>query len=305
MTPDADLMILGAGPAGLAAAQYGARANLRVAVIEALSVGGQALHIDRLENYPGLAPVSGQEFALAMRRQAEDLGAVFIMEKAGSLEKDGGIFTAALASGRSLTARSAVAATGAKHRALGVPGEERLAGSGVSYCAACDGPFFRNKRVFVVGGGDAACDEARFLSRLCAEVVLIHRRGALRAQKALASRIQGSPRIETRFHTRLRGIQGESAVRSLVLERLDTGERYEEDADGVFICVGITPQTAGLPRLSLDGEGYILTDQAMATSLAGLFAAGDVRSCPFRQAVVAAAEGAVAAHSAASYIACG
>jgi thioredoxin reductase (NADPH) len=306
MTPENDLLILGAGPAGLAAAQYGARAALRVAVIEAVAAGGQALHIDRLENYPGLAPQSGSAFADAMLRQAEGFGACFIMEKAESLEKAGDIFTVTLESGRRLTAWAVIAATGAGHRTLGIPGEERLGGRGVSYCAGCDGPFFKGKRIFVIGGGDAACDEAQFLARLSPRVTLALRRGEFRAQKALSLRVLANPRIETRFNTCVREIRGEEAVESLVLERADTGERYTEPADGVFIFAGAAPRTEALrPLLAgcFDRGGFILTDDALATPVAGLFAAGDVRACPFRQVVTATGAGAAAAHGAAAYIA--
>ncbi|MDR2484054.1 MAG: thioredoxin-disulfide reductase [Treponema sp.] len=308
MKPDRDLIILGAGPAGLTAAQYGSRANLQVTVIEELSPGGQALFIDTLENYPGnivkgtAAPKSGFELAQDMHRQAEDFGAAFITETAGSLKKEGELFRVTLGSGNTLTALAVIVATGAKHRKLGIPGEEEFAGRGVSYCASCDGPFFKGKKIFVIGGGDAACDEAQFLSRLSPAVAVLHRRDRFRAQKALAERVLSNPRIEVRFNTRLREIRGDQKVTALMLENTETGESYREAGDAVFIFAGTLPQTAAAPDVPKDENGYILTDQAMATSVPGLFAAGDVRSCPFRQVVVAAGEGAVAAHSAAEYI---
>jgi thioredoxin reductase (NADPH) len=306
--PDIDLIILGAGPAGLTAAQYGARANLQVLVVEELSPGGQALFIDALENYPGniakgsSTVKSGFELAQDMRRQAEDFGAQFISEKAQSLSKKGDVFEVTLGNGKTLTALSIILATGAKHRKADIPGEETFSGRGVSYCANCDGPFFKGKKIFVVGGGDAACDEAQFLSRLSPTVVILHRRDQFRAQKALAERVLHNPRIEVRFNTQIREIRGEQKVSAVALERMNTGEHYEEAADAVFIFIGTIPQTALVPDLQKDEQGYILTDQGMGTSISGLFAAGDVRSCPFRQVVVAAGEGAVAAHSAAAYI---
>ncbi|MDR2393871.1 MAG: FAD-dependent oxidoreductase [Treponema sp.] len=305
---DADLLILGAGPAGLTAAQYGARANLRVLVVEELAPGGQALFIDTLENYPGYLASdpgtgkSGFEFAQNMHRQATTFGARFITQTAQALHKEGDIFTLTLENGEPLRGLAVIVATGAKHRLLDISGELEFAGKGVSYCATCDGPFFKGKRLFVVGGGDMACDEAQFLSHLSSQVVLVHRRDRFRAQKALAERVLHNPHITVRFNTRLQEIRGEKKVSSLVLGNTLTGESYEEAGDAVFICVGTIPQTSLVPQVQKDEQGYIITDQGMATSIAGIFCAGDVRACPFRQVVVAAGEGAVAAHSAAAYI---
>ncbi|MDR2247727.1 MAG: thioredoxin-disulfide reductase [Treponema sp.] len=310
-TSDAELIILGGGPAGLTAAQYGARANLQVLVVEQLAPGGQALLIDKLENYPGIPPdTSGYDFAGGLRRQAEEFGAAFLSDSVLSLTKEGNCFRLILGSGGTLEAPAVIIATGAEHRVLDIPGEAEFYGRGVSYCATCDGPFFKNKKIFVVGGGDAACDEARYLSRFSPQVVLIHRRDRFRAQKAIAERTLNNPNIKARFNTRMLEIRGDGQVSSVVLERVDTGGRYEEDAAAVFIFTGTVPRTAfvsGLGSdagavLEFDENGYIVTDQTMATALPGLFAAGDVRAAPFRQVVVAAGEGAVAAHSAAAYI---
>lgn len=299
---DADLIIIGAGPAGLAAAQYGARANLRTILVEEMAPGGQALLIDRLENYPGYAePKSGYEFAEDMRRQAEAFGADFVAETVAGLKKDGELFEVALGS-RTITSYAVLLATGAKHRLLGVPGEAEFSGRGVSYCATCDGPFFKGKKMFVVGGGDAACDEAQFLAKLSDKVVMVHRRDRFRAQKALADRVLRNPAIEVRFNTRVVEIKGDKKVASVVLEDAVTGERKEEAADAVFVFVGSIPQTQLVPDAATDESGSVVTDQRMETSIKGLFAAGDVRATPFRQVVVAAGEGAVAAHSAAQYI---
>jgi thioredoxin reductase (NADPH) len=307
-TPNAELIIIGGGPAGLTAAQYGARANLPVLVIEQLAPGGQTLLIDKLENYPGIAPdTAGYDFAEGLRRRACEFGAEFLSDSVLSLGKEGGRFRLALGSGGTLEAPAVIIATGTKHRTLDIPGEAEFYGRGVSYCATCDGPFFKNRKIFVAGGGDAACDEAQYLSRLSSQVVLIHRRDRFRAQKAIAERTLNNPNIEVRFNTRILEIRGDRQVSSVTLERIDKGERYEEDAAAVFVFVGTLPQTAyisgpGLRALELDESGYIVTDQTMATGVPGLFAAGDVRATPFRQVVVAAGEGAVAAHSAAAYI---
>ncbi len=300
---DTDLVIIGAGAAGLSAAQYGARANLRTMVIEEMAPGGQALLIDHLENYPGYAePKSGFEFAQDMHRQAEKFGAQFTSDTVTELRKEGDAFALTLGSGGVLTARAVVLATGAKHRTLDIPGEAEFSGRGVSYCATCDGPFFKGKKMFVVGGGDAACDEAQFLAKLTDKVVMIHRRDRFRAQKSLADRVLKNPNIEIRFNTRMVEIKGDKKVSSVVLEKTDAGERYEEETDAVFVFVGSIPQTALVPDAEKDESGSVVTDQRMESSVRGLFIAGDVRATPFRQVVVAAAEGAIAAHAASQYI---
>jgi len=311
-TVDTDLIIVGAGPAGLTAAQYGARANLKVLVIEELSVGGQALLIDALENYPGnvggegYGPKTGYEFAMDLHRQAESFGALFFYGEVNSLDKDGDIFTVGLSDGTTRAATAVIIATGAKPRLLDVPGEKEFTGRGVSYCATCDGNFFRNKKIFVAGGGDAACDEARYLSRLTDKVVMVHRRDSFRAQKALVKRTLENPNIEVRFNTVIKEINGEKKVKSVVLADTKTGETHGEDADAVFIFAGTVPQSSLVAgnklNVKLDESGYIITDQKMAANIPGLYAAGDVRSGAFRQVVTAAADGAIAAHNASEYI---
>jgi thioredoxin reductase (NADPH) len=313
---DANLLIIGAGPAGLTAAQYGARANLKVLVIEQLAPGGQTLLIDVLENYPGnverkdpqgnvcAGPRTGYEFAQDLHSQAEAFGASFLGEAVSELHKDGEIFTAILDSGEKRTAHAVIIATGATHRNLDIPGEQQFMGRGISHCATCDGAFFRNRKIFVVGGGDAACDDAQYLSRLSQQVILIHRRDRFRAQKALAERVLHNPNIEVRLNTIMKEIKGEQKLSSVVLEH--EGRTYEESADAVFIFAGTIPQSSLVThdsiKAKLDEAGYIITGQNMATSVPGLFAAGDVRSGTFRQVIVAAGEGAVAAHNAAEYI---
>ena len=331
-----DLIIIGAGPAGLSAAQYGARANLKTTVIEQLAPGGQALVIDVLENYPGnvercdsegrviAGPKSGFEFSQDLHRQAESFGAFFVSGSVILLEKSADGFVVTLADSRRHISRAVIIATGSVHRLLNIPGEKEFTGRGVSYCAICDGPFFKNKKIFVSGGGDAACDEAQYLSRLSSQVILVHRRDRFRAQKALAERVMRNQNIDVRLNTVIREIKGSDTgakVGAVVLERTlndgrGTGEIYEETANAVFIFVGTIPQSAlvsgsrvadvagvsGGINAELDETGAIITDQKMASSVPGLFAAGDVRSGAFRQVVVAAGEGAIAAHSAAEYI---
>jgi thioredoxin reductase (NADPH) len=318
MLTDVDLIIIGGGPAGLTAAQYGARSNLSVLVLEQLAAGGQALLIDVLENYPGIVPgKTGFDFCEDLRRQAEGFGAKFFTEQAQTFSKEGETFTITLGSGQSLRAPAVILATGAKHRTLDIPGEKEFFGRGVSYCATCDGPFFKNKKIFVVGGGDAACDEAQYLSHLTSQVIMIHRREKFRAQRALADRVLHNPNIEVRFNTVMKEIRGTGGkVSSVVLgeagqypakkEELSPIPSCEvESADAVFIFTGTVPQTSlvsGSLVAKTDEAGYIVTDERMATSVPGLFAAGDVRASPFRQVITAAADGAVAAHCAAAYI---
>jgi len=313
---DFDLIIIGAGPAGLTAAQYGARSNLKVLVIEQLSAGGQALLIDILENYPGnvsqkdpegaeiSGPKSGYEFAMDLHRQAESFGAVFKSGVVTLIKKESGRFIVSLADGSIISAVSVIIAAGSKPRLLDVPGEKDFTGRGVSYCATCDGFFFKGKKIFVIGGGDAACDEARYLSHLSDKIILVHRRDTFRAQKSLAKRTLENPNIKTRFNTVLKEIKGEIKVKSVLLENVLTGEKSEEEADAVFIFAGMVPQSslASCVNAALDDEGYIVTDTQMATNVPGLYAAGDVRSGAFRQVVTAAADGATAAHNAAKYI---
>lgn len=301
MESEYDLVVIGAGAAGLSAAQYGARAGLSTLLVEEIAPGGQALLIDGLENYPALVgPVSGYDFAEAMRAQAESFGVSFLTATVDSLLKKDERFVLETSEGtiRSLTV---VLATGAKHRHLDVPGEERLAGRGVSYCATCDGPFFKGKRMVVVGGGDAACDEAMFLSKLADRVVMVHRKDRLRAQGSLAERVLKNPKIEVRFETVVKEIRGEKKVESVVLEDKDKGA-YEEPTSAVFVFVGSIPQTQLAGDAQKGDGGSLITDEHMRTSVPGLFAAGDVRVTPFRQLVTAAADGATAAHSAAQYI---
>lgn len=300
---DADVIIVGAGAAGLTAGQYAARANLNTLIIEQISPGGQALIIGKLENYPGnITHRTGMEFSDDMRQQAENFGAKIISDSVESIKKEDHTFFVTLGDDSILKSPTVIIATGAKHRLLGVPGEKELYGRGVSYCAVCDGPFFKNKKILVVGGGDSACDEGMFLSNLTEEVLLIHRKDRFRAQKGLAERVLKHQHIDVRFNSRLAEIKGDKKVTSVIIENIDDSTTYEEAVDAVFIFVGSIPQTQLVPNIEKDEGGYIITDESKQTSVPGLYAAGDVRSSLFRQVVTAAADGAIAAHSAAQYI---
>jgi len=297
-----DIVIIGAGAAGLT------DQDLVSLVIEQTANGGQCLLIEGLENYPGFPdPIDGYDFTERFERQARQFGADFAIATVSSLEKEGDAFELETSEGP-VSASAVILATGAQHRHLDVPGELELAGRGVSYCATCDGPFFRNRRILVVGGGDAACDEASFLSKLSDRITIVHRRDRFRAQPAVAQRVLDNPNIAVRFNTVVREIHavknplGIEQVGAVTLEDVESGEQERVEMDAVFVFVGSIPQTGLVPELPKDEAGYILTDQQMETEVPGLFAVGDVRATPFRQLVVAAGEGAVAAHRAARHI---
>ena len=302
MKVDKDMIIIGGGPAGLTAAQYGSRANLNVLLLEEMAPGGQGLLIDTLENYPGFPEaITGIEFSQQMEKQAIKFGTEIITTTAGNLKKEGNIFSVETSKG-TFTSYTVILATGAKHRLMDVPGEKEFTGKGVSYCATCDGPFFRNKKILVVGGGDAACDEAQFLSAITNNVIIIHRKERFRAQRSLANRVLNNKNIEVRFKTILREIKGDTKVKSVLLKSTDTGKEYEQQIDAVFAFIGIIPQNSLVPDLEKDDSGYIVTNQRMETEMPGLYTIGDLRSTPFRQIVVASGEGAIAAHCAVQYI---
>lgn len=301
MNAEKDIIIIGGGPAGLTAAQYSARGNLKTLLIEEMGSGGQVLLINDLENYPGFKePISGMQLSDDMEKQALKFGAEIINDSVTRIEKKGNIFHVTTDSGEH-TSYAVIVATGAKHKKLMIKGEDEFSGRGVSYCATCDGPFFKNKKILVIGGGDAACDEATYLSKLTDKVVMIHRKERFRAQKALAERVEKNKNIEIRFNTECREIKGTAKVEKVVLET-SGGKKYEEDFDAVFIFIGSLPQTKVLPDVSKDEAGFVIVDCNMETSIKGLFAAGDVRDTPFRQIIVSCGDGAIAAHSAALLI---
>ncbi|MDR3311586.1 MAG: FAD-dependent oxidoreductase [Spirochaetaceae bacterium] len=303
-----DFIIIGGGAAGLTAALYAARSNLKTLVIEQAVPGGQAQNIAALENYPGLFPFpEGAAFSAALENQVRHFGADIIQTIVMGMEKQDGEFVLRLSSPvppgtAELRAPTVLLASGAFPRLLGAPGEKELAGCGVSYCAVCDGPFFRNRPVAVVGGGNSACDEAAYLAEIASQVTIIHRRSEFRADPAVSRRALGHPKITVKFNTAVKEIRGIEKVDSLILESTLTGEREQFPIAGVFIFAGLLPQTSLVPEVQKDGEGYIVTDERMATSIPGLFAAGDLRSKPLRQIVTACADGAVAADSANKYL---
>ena len=297
-----EFIIIGAGAAGLSAAQYASRANIKTLVIDQGLPGGQATNISSLENYPGLFPaLSGPEWIQNMKNQAESFGAKIIQTQVSEVKKTDSGFSISTSSG-AFSSDTVLIATGAEHRKLSAPGEAELSGRGVSYCATCDGPFFRNKNVVVVGGGDSACDEATYLSTICSSVTVVHRKSQFRAQKSVAARVLSNPKITVRFNAQVTKIIGEKRVSSVELTDTLTGEKSTLDTSAVFIFVGMIPRTDIFEGLTLDESGYIKTNEDMETSVPGLFAAGDIRSKSFRQIVTACADGAIAANSAAKFL---
>ena len=296
-----DYVIIGAGCAGLASAQYAARGGLSVLMLDLAGAGGQVLQIADLENYPGVFPaVDGATYMMTMQKQAESFGAKIVQAQVLSIDKTGGSFLVK-AKKASYEATCLCIATGAIHRNLEVPGEKELSGRGVSYCATCDGPFFRNKKIVVVGGGDSACSEAIYLSTISGDVSIIHRRDKFRAQQAVIDKMLEAG-VKPVYDSVVKSINGQGRVQSVTIENVKTGEQSELSTDAVFIFTGMLPQTDLVEMLPKDPSGYILTDENMETSVPGLFAAGDVRSKPFRQVVTAVSDGAIAAHVASERI---
>ena len=296
-----DYVIIGAGCAGLASAQYAARGGLSVLVLDVAGAGGQVLQISELENYPGVFPaVDGAAYMMTMQKQAEAFGAKIVQAQVLSIDKTGGNFLVKTRKA-AFEAACMCIATGAIHRDLGVPGEKEFSGRGVSYCATCDGPFFRNKKIVVVGGGDSACSEAIYLSSLSSDVTIIHRRDKFRAQQAVIDKMLAAG-VKPLYDSVVKEIKGSAKVESIIVENVKNGEQSELTTDAVFIFAGMLPQTELVEMLAKDPAGYIITDENMETQVPGLFAAGDVRSKPFRQVVTAVSDGAIAAHVASERI---
>lgn len=292
-----DYIIIGAGPAGLAGAQYAARGGLKTLVLEGMGPGGQVMQINELENYPGVFPaINGSEFIETMKQQAESFGAEIAYVQVLSIDKTGDIFVIKTRD-TEYHSKCLCIATGAIHRNLEVPGEKELTGRGVSYCAVCDGPFFRNKKIVVVGGGDSACSEAIYLSTISSDVQIIHRRDSFRAQKAVVEKMLNKG-VKPVYDSVVKQINGTVKVESVTVENVKTGEQSEIACDAVFVFTGMIPQTNLVDMLPKDEGGYIKTNEEMETIIPGLFAAGDVRSKSFRQIVTAVSDGAIAANRA-------
>ncbi|MDY3983943.1 thioredoxin-disulfide reductase [Dysosmobacter sp.] len=298
-----DVLIVGGGPAGYGAALYAARAGLTALVLESTVPGGQIAQAETVENYPGIdTAVSGIALAERLRRGAERAGAKTVLTTVTALELTETLKTAETRAG-TFTGRAVIYAAGAAARRLEVPGEEALRGRGVSYCAACDGAFFRGRDVAVVGGGNSAASEALTLSRLCRRVYLLHRRDRLRAEQSAVRALEQAKNVTFLWNTQPEAVLGKEAVTGLRYTDLTRGQSRELRCDGVFAAIGRVPSTALLAgQLTLDEGGYVAADETTRTGLPGVFAAGDVRAKPLRQAVTAAADGAVAAHFAQEYL---
>ena len=295
-----DVIILGAGPAGLTAGIYAARGGLNAVIVESKAVGGQAALTAEIENYPGFESVSGFELVSLIQAQCERLGVAFVYDNPVNVSLDGNIKSVETAYSGVLEARAVILATGAMPRTLGLPRESALMGGGVSYCATCDGAFFKGKAVAVVGGGNTAAEDALYLEKFASSVTLIHRRDALRADAILAKRIAEST-VKVAWDSVVTQLNGENKLSSVTLKNVKTGELGDLPVSGLFVAVGQTPATEGLKGVELDG-GYIVTDEEMHTSLPGVFAAGDVRKKTLRQVVTATADGAIAAESAIKFL---
>ena len=297
-----DTIIIGAGPAGMTAALYAARSSLKVALIEGGLPGGQMNNTSDIENYPGYANISGPELAEKMFEPLENLGVEHLYGFVENVE-DYGEFKKVVTDDQVYETRTVIVATGSKHRLLGVPGEEELNSRGVSYCAVCDGAFFRDQDLLVVGGGDSAVEEAIFLTRFAKSVTIIHRRDELRAQKVLQDRAFANEKINFIWDSVVKEIKGENRVESVAIENVKTGQVTEQAFGGVFIYVGLDPVSDFVQELQIrDQAGWIVTDDHMKTSVAGVFAVGDVRQKNLRQVTTAVGDGAIAGQEAYKYI---
>ena len=302
-----DLVIVGAGPAGLSAAIYASRAMLDFVVLEQTSPGGQVLQTTDIDNYPGVPATQGFELMDAFQRQATDLGATIVSDVVQSIDRNiDGTFNVVCA-GQTYTSKAVVVATGATPRPAGFQNESDWSGRGVSYCGTCDGMFYRNKLVYAIGGGNTAVEEALFLTRFASKVILCVRKDHLRAQPALAKELEENEKVEIRYLTSITGVSGNDLLTTVTLRNNETGEEYTEEHDegsfGVFVFVGYQPVTETLGDLvELSESGAVVTNERMETKTPGLFCAGDIREKPLRQIITAAADGAVAASMAASYL---
>lgn len=298
-----DTIIIGAGPAGMTAALYAARSNLKVALLERGIPGGQMNNTADIENYPGYANISGPELAEKMFEPLENLGVEHLFGLVEKIE-DRGDFKEIITEDERFEAKTVIIASGANHRHLGVPGEEDYNSRGVSYCAVCDGAFFRDEDLLVVGGGDSAVEEAIFLTRFAKSVTIVHRRDELRAQKVLQDRAFANEKIRFVWDSVVESIHGnERKVTGVTFKNVKTGEVSQAEFGGIFIYVGLDPVSEFAADLGITDEaGWILTDHQMKTSVAGIYAVGDVRQKDLRQITTAVGDGAIASQEAYKYL---
>lgn len=291
-----DVIIIGAGTAGLTAAIYALRAGKSVLVLEQGTYGGQIINTPKVENYPGIEEISGYEFASGLFRQAEKLGMEYRSEKVTNIRVDKIVETTA----GSYQAKALILATGAKNRPLGIEKEAEYVGKGISYCATCDGMFFRGKKVAVVGGGNTALEDASFLSNYCEKVYVIHRRETFRGEEKLVEELRGKENVEFLLNKTVQAVEGSPTLQAVKLYDKISGSESRLEISGLFVAIGQMPETESFKGLvELDENGYIRAGEDCRTNVAGIFAAGDCRSKMVRQLTTAAADGAVAALSAA------
>jgi thioredoxin reductase (NADPH) len=303
--PPRNVIVIGSGPAGLTAALYAARANLKPLVVEGIEAGGQLMLTTAVENYPGWPEgIMGPDLMAAMRAQAERFGAALVRENVTAVDFSRRPFVVQLAE-QTHEARAVIVATGASAKLLGLPSERTLMGHGVSTCATCDGFFFRNKPIAVVGGGDSALEEATFLTRFASSVAVIHRRDALRASKIMQDKARANPKITFVWDTEVVDVRdpGKGVVSSLRLRNVKTGEEIDLAVEGLFVAIGHTPNTSLFAgQLETDAAGYLVTHGGARTNVPGVFACGDVQDHVYRQAVTAAGSGCMAAIDAERYL---
>ncbi len=297
-----DLIIVGAGPAGMTAALYALRASKSVLLLDSAGYGGQITLSDKVENYPGAPDINGYDLAESMMKQIRSLGNPLKSGRVTHIQKDGDIFTVQCGE-TAYTARAVILATGVTHRRLEVPGEAERIGRGVSFCAVCDGNFYRNKQVAVVGGGNTALQDALFLAPICEHIYLVHRREGFRAEDRLVEMARKTSNITILTDTVVKEIRGEGRVEALAVQNVKTGEEQALAVSGVFEAVGSIPQNRAFAHLApLDQDGYFLSGEDCTTSVPGLFAAGDARTKRIRQLTTATADGTVAALGAIDYL---
>lgn len=299
-----DVIIIGGGPAGLTAGLYASRARLKTLLVEKGFAGGQVMTADWIENYPGFEEgISGVELSRRFERHAVKFGLEILQSAVAGVTLNGNIKHVTLEDGKHFETKAVIFATGASPRLLNIEGENELKGKGVSYCATCDGAFFKGEKLAVIGGGDSALEEAAFLTKFAEKVYIVHRRDEFRAVEIVQERALANPKIEIVLDTVAERIEGENSVKALHIKNVKTGEKSVLDVSGVFIYVGYTPNSSLLKDLvALDENGYIIADDRMFTSVPGIYGAGDIRARSLKQICTAVGDGATAAMSAEKYI---
>lgn len=298
-----DVIIVGSGPAGMTAAIYTGRSLLKTLLLEKIGSGGQAALTELIENYPGFPHgINGYELSQRMEEQAKNFGTLFEYADVQTITKDSnGIFHVSTEL-REFLSRTVIISSGASPKKLDIPGEEKFIGRGISFCATCDASFYKDKVVAVIGGGDSAVEEGMYLTKFASKVFIIHRRDQLRAAKIVQERAFANPKLEFLWNTVVEEVKGENFLEAIRLKNVKTGETSWLEVNGMFLYIGLLPNTEFLKDVHLDEQGYILTDDMMRTNIPGLFAAGDCRHTPLRQVITAASDGAIAAYAVEKYL---